>query len=168
VSSRDVVALGADLVGNHAEAHQQGERLAAQAQGEHRLQRGGDGQGTQHDPGGQRRVEDQRQRRRRHREHRADRLREALGGTGNRLRLQRQPGHDDPGDQLAERAERRPRRHPSREAVGDRQRQPFQIEDDRDQTQHDDATGDQAGRHLVDRIGEREQISHNPYIPSDE
>ena len=89
-----------------------------------------------------------------------DPLSEALGRPRNQAFGAAQPGDEHPGDELAERAEGRSGQHPRHEAVGQHGHQPVLVERDDRRRQHHDAEGDQAGRHLVDRIREAEQLSH--------
>ena len=91
--------------GNHTGAHQQRKGPAAQAEAEHGLERRRDHEQREHDVGGARQTEAEREHRRGSREDEADRLREALRRTGHRPRGHVQPRHDPPRDELPERAQ---------------------------------------------------------------
>ena len=80
-----------------------------------------------------------------------------LGGPATGRSREPETWRDDPRDELAERAEGRARQHPGHEAVGDDHGRPAQVEGDGQHAHDDDAGRHQAGRDLVDRIGEREE-----------
>ena len=80
-----------------------------------------------------------------------------LGGPATGRSAQPEARRDDPGHELAQRAEGRAGQHPGHEAVGDDDGRPAQVEGDGQHAHQDDAGRHQAGRDLVDRVGEREE-----------
>ena len=96
-------------------------------------------------------------------ERRADALCEPLGRPGREAGRQTEARGHDVGDEPAEGAERGTGEHPRPEPVGQHGDQPGLVSQQDDQRQGDHTTGDEAGRHLVDRVRELEQLAHAQY-----
>ena len=105
-------------------------------------------------------VADQRDQRDGDRHRGADRLRESLRRSRNRLGRAEARRHE-PGRSLPERAERRTGEDAGDEAVGQHRREPVRAADERHDREREDAARDDAGRLFVDRIGEAGQRSHH-------
>jgi hypothetical protein len=156
----EVVAGLAHVVGDDPGLHEPGEDRAPEAEAEHRLERGGDGDHRHEHEGGGGGVEAEVEHGGRHRQGGADPLGEALRRPGDHLGLEGERRCEDPGDELAEGAERGPGEDPGHEPVGEEPNGPGLPCEEDDEGQEHHAPGDQAGRHLVDRVGELEQLPH--------
>ena len=98
------------------------------------------------------------------RERGADRLGEALRRPRDQLLGQAETGRDHAGDELAERAQLRAGEHPGDEAVREDEREPAHVEGDGGDGHQDHAGGDEAGRDLVDGVGEADQLGAGPTV----
>ena len=155
-AQRQVVALRADVVGDHAEPHQHREdpqprQNPSAASSERRDDEQGD-----HHAGGTG-FAGQPQHRRRHAEGDADRLGEALRGAGHELLVAGESGSDDPDRELSQRAEARAGGHPGDEAVGERHQDPAPSESGHGSAHDHHAGRDGAGGDVVHRVREREE-----------
>lgn len=140
---------------DQSHSHQSVEDDAAEAQCERRLEGGGDdesgdeGEGdrgcTEQSGGECATAEDQ-----------PDTLGEPLRRAGDEAVLAAQARRDHLGDEASEWAEPRAGEDPGEEAVGEWDEQPPFAHHEVDDTLDDDAGGDEAGRGLVDRVGETE------------
>ena len=88
-----------------------------------------------------------------------DRLGEPLRRAGHERRAGR-AGGPRPGSPAVQRAQRRSGQHAGEEAEGERHQQPVPPGDERDEGDDGHAAGDDAGRLLVDRVGEAEDRRH--------
>ena len=113
----DIGAVAADLVWNQSEFHQDRKDLASQAETECRFQECRQCEHTENRISSCGRARDEVGERGCNREGEPDSLSKSLGWTGNDLGLDVEARNNDPGCQLAERAEPGSRSHPCRESV---------------------------------------------------
>ena len=158
----DVRTGHADLLGDQAGPHEGSERQASEAQAERGFEEGGGAQHGCDHPGGSAEPEPVPEHQGGRRESHANGLSEPFGGTGDEAGLAGQPRGDDPGGQLAQGTEGRPRQDPGPESVRQRDEDPRLTERQCRRAHEHDPGCDRPGRILIHRIREAEHLHSLP------